>query len=127
MSCVLVVEDNDRNLKLFRDLLGARGHTVLEAGTAHLGLQLARDHLPDLILMDIRLPDLDGVTALAMLRKDPATARIPVMAVSASVMPDDQRRVASAGFDDFVAKPIGVRAFLASVDQLLPPPAPPSS
>lgn len=115
MSVILIVEDNEKNMKLVRDVLQFKGYTTLEATTGAGGVRLAKAHKPDLILMDIQLPDIDGVTALAQIRADPDMKRIPVVAVSASVMPDDQQRIAASGFDAFVTKPINVKSFLETV------------
>jgi len=108
---VLIVEDNEKNLKLARDLLQHHGFRTIEAGDAETGLRMASDSAPDLILMDIELPGMDGVTALERLRADPATAGITVVAVTASVMPVDQERFARAGFAGVIVKPIEVKAF----------------
>jgi two-component system, cell cycle response regulator DivK len=108
---ILVVEDNQKNLKLVRDLLQLKGYRTLEAETAEEGLALAADHCPQLILMDIQLPDLDGVAALNRLRAEPRTAAIPVVALTAFAMKDDRQRFVGAGFDGYLAKPIDVRAF----------------
>jgi two-component system, cell cycle response regulator DivK len=108
---VLIVEDNEKNLKLARDLLQYHGFRTIEASDAETGLRMASESAPDLILMDIELPGMDGVTALETLRADPATAGIPVVAVTASVMPVDQKRFARAGFAGVIVKPIDVRAF----------------
>jgi two-component system, cell cycle response regulator DivK len=108
---VLIVEDNERNLKLARDLLQYHGFRTLEAEDAETGLRVAKDSLPNIILMDIELPGMDGVEALEHLRADPATAGIPVVAVTASVMPLDQERFARAGFVGVIVKPIDVKAF----------------
>jgi two-component system cell cycle response regulator DivK len=108
---VLIVEDNEKNLKLARDLLRYHGFRTIEAADAETGIRMASDSAPDLILMDIELPGIDGVTALEQLRADPATARITVVAVTASVMPVDQERFARAGFAGIIVKPIDVRAF----------------
>lgn len=107
---VLVVEDNDKNLKLLRDLLQLRGYKVLEGHTAEQGLRLAAERTPGLVLMDIQLPDLDGVSALKRLRADPATAAIPVVALTAFAMKDDRDRFLAAGFDGYLPKPIDIRA-----------------
>jgi two-component system, cell cycle response regulator DivK len=115
MSVILIVEDNEKNMKLVRDVLQFKGYTTLEATTGAGGVRLAKAHKPDLILMDIQLPDIDGVTALAQIRADPDMKRIPAVAVSASVMPDDQQRIAASGFDAFVTKPINVKSFLETV------------
>jgi CheY-like chemotaxis protein len=107
---VLVIEDNDKNLKLLRDLLQLRGYHVLEGRTADQGLRLAIECKPSLILMDIQLPDLDGVSALKRLRADPATTAIPVVALTAFAMKDDRERFLAAGFDGYLPKPIDIRA-----------------
>ncbi len=108
---VLIIEDNDKNLKLARDLLRYHGFETIEAMNAEDGIVLARDRSPRLVLMDIQLPGMDGVSALAELRKDPATSTIPVVAMTASVMKEDRERFDKAGFDGFITKPIDVRTF----------------
>ncbi len=108
---VLVVEDNDKNLKLVRDLLQLHGYETLEAMTASEGLALALEHHPDLVLMDIQLPDMDGREALKCLRADHLTASIPVVAVTAFAMSDDREEFLAAGFDGYMSKPIDVRQF----------------
>lgn len=116
---VLVVEDHPLNLKLTRDVLGAAGFRTLEAETARDGIALARAHAPDAILMDIRLPDIDGVTALGHLRALPETRAIPVAAVTANAMKGDRERLLGAGFDDYIAKPIEVGALPERVRGLI--------
>jgi two-component system, cell cycle response regulator DivK len=108
---VLIVEDNEKNLKLARDLLQYHGFPTLKAADAETGLEMAFDSAPDIILMDIEQPGMDGVTALERLRADPATAGITVVAVTASVMPVDQKRFARAGFAGVIVKPIDVKVF----------------
>lgn len=108
---ILIVEDNEKNMKLARDLLEYHGFEIAEATNAEDGLALARERMPRLILMDIQLPGMDGVTALGKLRADSATAKIPVVALTASVMKEDRERFDKAGFDGFITKPIDVRAF----------------
>jgi two-component system, cell cycle response regulator DivK len=108
---VLIVEDNEKNLKLARDLLQYHGFRTVEAADAEMGLRIASDSAPDIILMDIELPGMDGVTALEKLRADPTTAGITVVAVTASVMPVDRDRFARAGFAGVIVKPIDVKAF----------------
>jgi len=108
---ILVVEDNAKNLKLVRDLLVFNGFRTLEATTAEDGVALALQHRPRLILMDIQLPGMDGVTALRRLRADPRSAAIPVVALTAFAMKEDRARFVDAGFDGYLAKPIDVRAF----------------
>lgn len=118
---VLVVEDNDRNRKLVRDLLQVTGFRVLEAASASEGLRLAVAHLPDVVLLDVQLPDHDGETALRRLRADPRLALIPVVALTAYAMPSDRERLLRAGFDGYLAKPISVREFPAQVRAFIAP------
>ena len=106
---ILIVEDNAKNLKLVRDLLQFRGYRTLEASTAERGIALAGEHRPDLVLMDIQLPDLDGVSALGRLRDDPATAGLRVVALTAFAMQADRERFLTAGFDGYLVKPIDIR------------------
>ncbi len=108
---ILIVEDNEKNMKLARDLLQYHGFATVEATSAEDGLALAKEKPPALVLMDIQLPGMDGVTALGHLRADPATAAVPVVAMTASVMKEDRERFEKAGFDGFIMKPIDVRAF----------------
>ena len=119
MSTILIVEDNDKNMKLVRDILQHKGHATLEAATGEEGVQLAIDRRPDLVLMDIQLPGIDGIEALRRIRAQPALDAMPVMAISASVMPDDQRHIVSSGFDAFLPKPISLKPFVATVERLL--------
>ena len=119
MSLILIVEDNEKNLKLVRDLLKVKGYATAEAGTAEEGLRIARDRAPDLILMDIQLPGMSGIDAIKALRADPATVRIPVIAITASVMQQDRQQIMSAGFDGFIEKPINLRGFLNTVQQVV--------
>jgi len=107
---VLVVEDNERNRKLVRDVLGFAGFTVIEATTAEDGVALALERSPDIVLMDLQLPGMDGIEALRRLRDMPKTRSLPVVAVTAFAMRDDRERVLSAGFDGYLEKPISVRA-----------------
>ncbi len=109
---ILIVEDNEKNLKLVRDLLQVKGYQTLEAGTAELGVELARRHTPQLILMDIQLPGMDGVAGLGQLKADPTTAKIPVIALTALAMKGDRERFRSAGFDGYLVKPINIRELL---------------
>lgn len=112
---ILIVEDNERNAKLLRDVLQATGYRTVETVTAEEGIEVARRDHPDLILMDIQLPGMDGKTALRELRKDPTTAKIPIIAVTASVMPMERADVLAAGFDGFFGKPLSVKVFLEEV------------
>jgi two-component system cell cycle response regulator DivK len=117
MGLILIVEDNDKNLKLLRDVLQFKGYRTIEAMTGVEGVRLARERRPDLVLMDIQLPDINGVTALEQIRADAATKDMLVIAVSASVMPDDQQRIMASGFDAYITKPINVKSFLETVAQ----------
>ncbi|RZL91516.1 MAG: response regulator [Variovorax sp.] len=119
MSTILIVEDNDKNMKLLRDILQHQGHATLEATSGEDGVRLAIGHLPDLILLDIQLTGMDGIASLQRIREQPALDAVPVVAVSASVMPDDQRSIMSSGFDAYLTKPISLRPFLAVVEQFL--------
>jgi two-component system cell cycle response regulator DivK len=121
MSLILIVEDNEKNLKLVRDVLQVKGFSTLEAGTAEDGILLAREHKPDLILMDIHLPGISGIEALKVLRAEAATAAIPVIAVTASVMQQDRKQITEAGFDAYVGKPINLKEFLDAVRAALEP------
>ena len=114
---ILIVEDNDRNLELVRDLLQVKGYRTLEAATAAAGLVLAARHRPDLILMDVQLPDYDGVAALGRLRAEPGLASTPVVALTAFAMREDRAQLLAAGFDGYISKPLEVRAFLEQVRQ----------
>jgi two-component system cell cycle response regulator DivK len=116
---VLIVEDNENNRLLVRDLLQVRGYRTEEAETAEDGLRLARDLTPAVIVMDIELPGMNGLEALRHLRADPATRRIPVIAVTASVMPEEQGPIRAAGFDGYHSKPISVIEFLETVGTIL--------
>jgi two-component system, cell cycle response regulator DivK len=119
MSLVLIVEDNERNLELVRDILQAKGYGTLEAGTAEEALKIARTRAPDLILMDIQLPGMGGIEGLRALRAEPSIARIPVVAITASVMMADREQIMRAGFDSFIEKPITVKSFLEVVEDVL--------
>ena len=116
---ILIVEDNERNRKLVRDVLQFTGYETIEAETGEEGLRLARERHPALILMDIRLPGIDGITAFRRLRADPTTQSIPVMAMTASIMTAGPRELKEAGFDAYQSKPIQVKDFVAAVQGLL--------
>jgi two-component system cell cycle response regulator DivK len=119
MSTILIVEDNEKNMKLVRDILQHRGYVTLEAQTGEEGVQLAIDRRPELILMDIQLPGIDGIEALRRIREQSTLDAVPVIAVSASVMPADQHHIVSSGFDAFVTKPISLKPFLATVERFV--------
>jgi two-component system, cell cycle response regulator DivK len=112
---VLVVEDNEKNMKLFRDVLEASGYDTLAATTGGQAVELALHHTPDLVLMDIQLPDIDGIEALKRLRLNETTAGIPVLALTAQAMHGDRERFLAAGFDDYLAKPVNVVEFVDTV------------
>ena len=114
---ILVVEDNEKNMKLFRDVLQATGYRTLEATTGGQAVELATEHRPDLVLMDIRLPDIDGVEALGRLRADERTASIPVLALTAQAMEGDRDRFLAAGFDGYISKPVNIVELLGVVRQ----------
>src|SRR5688572_26068346 len=119
MSTILIVEDNDKSLKLVRDVLRHRGHSTIEAMTGSEGMRLAHETRPDLILMDIQLPDIDGLAVLRQLRADAVLADTVILAISASVMPDDKQRIIASGFDAYITKPINVRQFIETVEHHL--------
>jgi two-component system, cell cycle response regulator DivK len=112
---VLVVEDNERNMKLFCHVLEASGYRTLEATTGEQAVQLAIEHGPNLVLMDIQLPDIDGLEALDRVRTDERSASIPVLALTAQAMEGDRERFLAAGFDGYVSKPVNIANFLATV------------
>jgi two-component system cell cycle response regulator DivK len=114
---VLVVEDNARNMRLLRDVLQATGYRTLEASTGGQALTLAAEHGPAVVLMDVRLPDMDGMEALRRLRKDQRTASIPVLAVTAQAMKGDRERFTEAGFDGYLSKPVDVDELLAAIEE----------
>ena len=116
---ILIVEDNEKNRKLVRDVLQFKGYRTIEAETAELGLQLARESAPALILMDIQLPGMNGIEALGHLRADLATRNIPIVAVTASAMTQDRQRILAAGFDAYQSKPIDVKNFVDLVASIL--------
>ena len=109
MSTILIVEDNEKNMKLARDVLQAKGYQTLEAVNGEEGVRLALEHKPDLVLMDIQLPDINGIEAFTRIRADAGTAHIPVVAFTASVTPMDRSRITDAGFAGFIGKPINRR------------------
>ena len=116
---ILIVEDDEESRMLEHDILAFSGYRVLEAETAEAGLKIAHERRPALILMDIRLPGMNGVAALAELRRDPITRRIPVIAVTASAMSPQRREIDTAGFDGYHDKPIDIERLLDSVRELL--------
>jgi len=115
MARILIVEDNPANMTLVTFLLESAGHTVLCATDAEAGLTLARDEKPNLILMDIQLPGMDGLQATALLKGDDVTRAIPVIALTALAMKGDEERIREAGCDGYIAKPLAYRDFLATI------------
>lgn len=116
---IVVIEDNEKNRKLVRHILDHEGYRVVEAEGGEEGVRLVKEHQAALVLMDIRLPDIDGIEALRRLRSDPATRSIPVMAVTASAMTTDRAKIMAAGFDGYQSKPITLKPFLEAVRDLL--------
>lgn len=116
---LLVIEDNLLNLELMTDLLEASGYQVLTATTAEAGLDAARCELPALIMMDVSLPGMDGLTAIAALRADPLTAGIPIIVVTAHAMKGDEQQALSAGGDRYLSKPLDTQAFRTAVAEML--------
>jgi two-component system cell cycle response regulator DivK len=119
MKTILIVEDNDKNMKLARDVLQAKGYATLEAVNGLDGVRLALAHKPDLVLMDIQLPDINGIEAFGRIRANADTAAIPIVAFTASVTPNDRNRIVNAGFDDFIGKPVNLKEFLATVARMV--------
>ena len=119
MARVLVVEDNPANMTLAAFLLESAGHSVLRAIDAEAGLALARSDMPDLILMDIQLPGMDGLEATTLLKRDQATCAIPVIALTALAMKGDEERIRAVGCDGYIAKPLSYREFLAVIAERL--------
>jgi CheY-like chemotaxis protein len=116
---ILIVEDNEKNRKLVRDVLQVKGYKTIETETAEEGLQLASSQKPALILMDIQLPGMDGITAVKHLKDDPETKGIPVMAVTASAMTQHRETLLAEGFDGYQSKPISLKDFLEEVRKML--------
>ena len=116
---ILIVEDNEKNRKLVRDVLQFKEYRTLEAVTAEEGIRLAQEASPDLILMDIQLPNMSGMEAFKRLRGNPLTDDIAVVAVTASAMTEERLKILEAGFDGYISKPIDVKRFLEVVNQIL--------
>ena len=118
-DCILIIEDNPLNMKLFRDLLRAQGYQVLEATDGLAGLDLARAETPDLILLDVHLPDVSGLEIAAKLKTDSRTRDIPIVVVTASVLPQTEQSALTTGCDAFLRKPIAISEFRATIESLL--------
>ena len=116
---ILIIEDNEKNRKLARDVLQVKGYKTIESETAEDGLNLARSESPALILMDIQLPGMDGITALKQLRADPVTKSIPTIAITASAMTHNRQTMLAEGFDGYQTKPISLKDFLGEVERVL--------
>lgn len=116
---ILIIEDNERSRKLARDVLEVKGYRTIESENAEAGLELARSRSPALILMDIQLPGMDGITAMKQLKADPNTARIPIIAITASAMTNNRQAMLDEGFDGYQTKPISLKEFLAEVERTL--------
>jgi two-component system cell cycle response regulator DivK len=119
MSLVLIVEDNEKNMKLARDVLQAKGYSTVEAVTGEEGVKLAKERKPDLVLMDIQLPGISGIEAFKQIRGNASTKGIPVIALTASVTPTDRTAISAAGFDAFLGKPINLKEFIDTVKRLV--------
>ena len=116
---ILIIEDNEKNRKLCRDVLQVKGFKTIESETAEAGLDLARSDSPDLILMDIQLPGMDGITAMKQLKADAQTKTIPIIAITASAMTNNRTSMLAEGFDGYQTKPIALKDFLGEVDRVL--------
>lgn len=119
MKTILIVEDNDKNMKLARDILQAKGYATLEAVNGIDGVRQALEYKPDLVLMDIQLPDINGIEAFGRIRANADTASTPVVAFTASVMSNDRSRITDAGFDGFIGKPINLKEFVSTVQRVI--------
>jgi CheY-like chemotaxis protein len=117
---ILIVEDEPQNRKLFRDVLQYRGYTVLEAMDGREGIALARKHFPDLILMDIQMPVMDGISATRALKQNEITRHIRVVALTANAMPGDKEKILEAGCHDYISKPFRLHEFLEKIKEYLP-------
>ena len=118
---VLIVEDNEANMELATDLLEVAGFEVLQAPTAEIGIDLARAQIPDLIVMDVGLPGMDGLEATVVLKADTTTRAIPVLATTSHAMRGDQEKALMAGCDGYITKPIDTRTFADTVKRFIPP------
>jgi CheY-like chemotaxis protein len=116
---ILIVEDNEKNRKLCRDVLQVKGYRTIESETAEEGIDLARSQAPALILMDIQLPGMDGITAMKQLKADAKTHSIPIVAITASTMTNNRTAMLAEGFDGYQTKPIGLKDFLSEVERVL--------
>lgn len=118
-KCILVIEDNELNMKLFKTLLEIGNYQVLEAINAETGIQLTRKHRPDLVLMDIQLPGMDGLSATRIIKEDSAIKDIPVVAITSYAMQGDEQKAIEAGCAGYMSKPIDTRSFVETISQFL--------
>jgi len=118
-ALILIVEDQEKNRKLVRDVLQFKGYRTIEAETGELGVALALEQKPDLILMDYQLPGIDGIEAFHRIRGNASTAHIPIVAVTASAMPEEAKKMKDAGFDGFQTKPLNIKEFVQAVATVL--------
>jgi len=116
---ILIIEDNEKNRKLCRDVLQVKGYRTIESETAEQGMELARSAAPALILMDIQLPGMDGITAMKQLKAEVQTQRIPIIAITASAMTNNRTAMLGEGFDGYQTKPITLKDFFAEVERVL--------
>ena len=116
---ILIIEDNEKNRKLVRDVLQVKGYKTIEAETAEAGLKLAAEQSPALILMDVQLPGMDGITAMKQLKADPNTKSIPIIAITASAMTNNRQAMLAEGFDGYQTKPISLKDFLGEIERVL--------
>lgn len=116
---VMIVEDNELNMKLFHDLLTAHGYETLQTNNGLNAMELAREHMPDLILMDIQLPEVSGIDVIKWIKEDDILRKIPVIAVTAFAMKGDEERIRDAGCEGYISKPISVGPFLESISELI--------
>ena len=121
-NTILVIEDNELNMELFRDLLKVGNYRVLEAVDAETGISLAREHHPDLILMDIQLPGMDGLSACRIIKEDVELAAVPIVVLTSHAMSGDEEKARAAGCSSYLTKPIDTRSFLKEIDQNLKSP-----
>lgn len=119
LKTILIVEDNELNMKLFRDLLGAKGYRTIETHDGRDVIELARKHLPDLILMDIQLPDISGLEVTRMIKQDDRLKNIPIIAVTAFAMKGDEEKIRNGGCEAYLSKPISINQFLQTIEKHL--------
>lgn len=120
MKRILIVEDNEKNMKLFRVLLNSQGYEVLEAENGKEGIKKAKDNIPNLIIMDIQMPEMDGIEAMKRIKHEPSIMNIPVIAITSYAMNDDRERILKEGFDSYISKPINTKEVLEIIRNFLP-------